>query len=65
MVWACAEKTEWIHWTTDAEYGPATQEEKRKTTEEVHGGHAKGWRYGEGCSPLKAAAQIKRRRTAI
>lgn len=40
MIWARAEKTEWIHWATDAEYGP--EEEKRKTTEEVHGGHAKG-----------------------
>lgn len=63
MVWARAEKTEWIHWATDAEYGP--EEEKRKTTEKVHGGHAKGWCYGEGCYSLKAAAQINRRKTAI
>lgn len=36
-----------IYWTKDAEYGAARQEEKRKTTEEVHRGseegHAEGW----------------------
>lgn len=47
MVWACEEEGCRVYWEKNAGNGAATQEEKRKVKEDVHGqgeeGNARGW----------------------
>lgn len=37
MIWKCAEEGDWIYWTKDDEDGASKQEERRKTSEKIHG----------------------------
>lgn len=53
MVWTITEDGAWICWTRDVEDGAASWEEKRETTEKIHGcsdeGYAEDWCGKRGC----------------
>lgn len=53
MVWICAEEGQLIYGTKNVQYGATRKEEKRKTSEKVHGcsdgGRAEGLCNRRGC----------------